>query len=57
MKINEVYLFALPLGQQLVQAEWDMLFYQLSQPDQQRILKYKHWQVRQRALLGDTLIR
>lgn len=57
MKINEVYLFALPLGQQLVQAEWDMLFYQLSQPDQQRILKYKHWQARQRALLGDTLIR
>lgn len=26
MKIKEVYLFALPLGQQLVQAEWDIAF-------------------------------
>ncbi|MGE7114429.1 4'-phosphopantetheinyl transferase family protein [Lysinibacillus sp. NPDC047702] len=57
MKTNKVYLFALPFGQQLVQAEWDKLFYQLSQPDQHRILQYKHWQDRQRALLGSTLIR
>ena len=57
MKIHKVYLFALPLGQQLVQAEWDTLFHPLSQAEQHRILHYKHWQDRQRALLGSTLIQ
>lgn len=57
MKSNKVYLIALPLGQQLVQAEWDMLFHPLSQTEQHKILHYKHWQDRQRALLGNTLIQ
>ncbi|MDM5250506.1 MULTISPECIES: 4'-phosphopantetheinyl transferase superfamily protein [unclassified Lysinibacillus] len=56
-KFNGVHVFALPMGSQLEKSEWDMFFIHLPYNDQQRILKYIHWQDRQRALLGNVLIR
>ncbi|KOS62276.1 4'-phosphopantetheinyl transferase superfamily protein [Lysinibacillus agricola] len=54
---NGIHVFALPLGSQLEKSEWDKLFNHVPYDDQLRILKYKHWQDRQRALLGTMLVR
>jgi 4'-phosphopantetheinyl transferase len=54
---REVHLFALHIGPQLLQWEWDAFLVNLPYEEQNRILKYKHWQDRQRALLGSALVR
>lgn len=54
---SEVHLFALHMGPQLLQWEWDAFLFKLPNEERNRILKYKHWQDRQRALLGSTLVR
>ncbi|MBQ0140132.1 MAG: 4'-phosphopantetheinyl transferase superfamily protein [Kurthia sp.] len=54
---REIHLFALPIGPQLLQWEWRAFLIKLPHEEQNRILKYKHWQDRQRALLGSALVR
>ncbi|MFP3918202.1 4'-phosphopantetheinyl transferase superfamily protein [Lysinibacillus telephonicus] len=54
---DSLHLFILPLGPQLLPLEWDKYFLELPIAELTRILKYKHWQDRQRALLGNILVR
>jgi len=57
MITNDIQLFALPLGARLSSAEWDVFNKMLPSNVQRKIGQYKHWQDRQRALLGNALIR
>ncbi|QDQ01126.1 4'-phosphopantetheinyl transferase superfamily protein [Lysinibacillus fusiformis] len=52
-----VHLFMLPIGPQLLQWESEAFLFKLPHEDRLRILRYKHWQDRQRALLGTVLVR
>lgn len=54
---QNIQLFALPLGAQLTPLEWDAFLKALPSDVQGKVKQYKHWQDRQRALLGSTLIR
>ncbi|MEK5233588.1 4'-phosphopantetheinyl transferase superfamily protein [Lysinibacillus sp. FSL K6-0232] len=57
MIAHPIQLFALPLGTPLTSAEWETLFRALPSDIQQKIMHYRLWQDRQRALLGHTLIK
>ncbi|ACA37773.1 4'-phosphopantetheinyl transferase superfamily protein [Lysinibacillus sphaericus] len=57
MSTNDIQLFALPLGEPLTSAEWNVFHNVLPSHVQRNIQQYKQWQDRQRALLGNTLIR
>ncbi|MBE1553153.1 4'-phosphopantetheinyl transferase family protein [Sporosarcina limicola] len=50
-------LFALKIGQQLSQLEWDAFILNLPDEDCIRLMKYKHWKDRQRHLLGNLVVR
>ncbi|MFF5996606.1 4'-phosphopantetheinyl transferase superfamily protein [Lysinibacillus sp. KU-BSD001] len=54
---QNIQLFALPLGAQLTPSEWESFLKVLPFDVQRKITQYKHWQDRQRALLGSALIR
>ncbi|MFJ7700150.1 4'-phosphopantetheinyl transferase superfamily protein [Lysinibacillus fusiformis] len=57
MNTNDIQLFALPLGGPLTTAEWNAFNKMLPSQVQKNICQYKQWQDRQRALLGNMLIR
>lgn len=57
MNTNDIQLFALQLGEQLSSEEWNAFTIMLPSHVQKNIMQYKQWQDRQRALLGNTLIR
>lgn len=50
------HLFILPLGPRLLTWEWDKYLLEIPISERIRILKYKQWQDRQRALLGKLLV-
>lgn len=50
-------IFAIKVGSKLTEQEWDIILSQLPSGDQIRIMKFKEWKDRQRALLGAALIR
>ncbi|MCG7334326.1 4'-phosphopantetheinyl transferase superfamily protein [Sporosarcina sp. ACRSM] len=50
-------LFVLPLGPKCTQSEIATLLSSLPNEEQERISNYKHWQDRQRTLLGSVLVR
>ena len=52
-----IHLFALKLGPRLVQYEWETFLSALPNEERERIMNYTHWQNRQRALLGNVLVR
>lgn len=52
-----IRLFALTMGPQLLTWEWNTFLLKIPSDERMRILKYKHWQDRQRALLGNVLVR
>jgi 4'-phosphopantetheinyl transferase len=56
-KKSGLHLFALHIGPQLLKWQWDSLIVNLPNADRNRIVKYKYWQDRQRALLGNILVR
>lgn len=56
-KKGGLHVFALHIGPQLLKWQWDALIVNLPYEERTRILKYKHWQDRQRALLGNVLVR
>ncbi|WP_445669178.1 4'-phosphopantetheinyl transferase family protein [Lysinibacillus sp. FSL R7-0073] len=57
MNTNDIQIFALPLGGQLTSEEWNAFNKMLPSHVQSNIRQYKQWQDRQRALLGNMLIR
>ncbi|WP_342514301.1 4'-phosphopantetheinyl transferase superfamily protein [Sporosarcina sp. FSL K6-1522] len=57
MTFNGVHVFALKMGPPLSKTQWDALAVHLSTEEQMRVLKHKQWQDRQRALLGNILVR
>ncbi|MFJ7732750.1 4'-phosphopantetheinyl transferase family protein [Lysinibacillus sp. NPDC097231] len=57
LTFNDGHIFALPIGPQLKKSERDMFLSSLSNDEQLRIVKYKHWKDQQRALLGSILVR
>lgn len=54
---NTVHLYALNIGPQLLEWEWDTFLQNLPNEEQVSVLKYKYWEDRQRTLLGKVLIR
>lgn len=54
---DTLHLFLLPLGPKLLPYEWDKYLLELPIEERTRILKYKHWQDRQRSMLGYILVR
>lgn len=54
---NEIQLVALPLGPKCLQSERATLLSSLPKEEQERISDYRHWQDRQRTLLGSVLVR
>ena len=57
MTSTGVHVFALNMGPPLSLEQWGTLALLLSTEEKMRVLKYKQWQDRQRALLGNVLVR